>query len=416
MKQLERFMGVALMLLALASCSSEEEESTTTYMLPKAKPMTLTAEQQTMVNETNDFSFSLFRTIQQASPTQSLAFSPLSVVYNLGMINNGATGQTQQEITSTLGVSYGTERLNTLCQSLIEGLPEVDQDVDILSANAIYTNKGFSLKDNYQKVVKNYYHADAQTLDFHSSKALSTINGWAKKQTDGMIPQVLDDINADAVAYLLSSVYFKATWTKKFDRAKTLQETFTTSTGAERSVPMMHNNAAILGYDTDDYTAICLPYGNGENWYMYILLPAEGKTISDVASQLNGQTWSKIVQGRQSYELDLKLPKFSTANKTDFSKPLIDMGIKRMFTPSAELREMCKEAGVFVGEMFQKAKIDVDEEGTKASAVTVSGNWATCPLHSGFEKGEFHANRPFVYVITESSSNTIVFIGTYQGN
>lgn len=151
MKQLERFMGVALMLLALASCSSEEEESTTTYMLPKAKPMTLTAEQQTMVNETNDFSFSLFRTIQQASPTQSLAFSPLSVVYNLGMINNGATGQTQQEITSTLGVSYGTERLNTLCQSLIEGLPEVDQDVDILSANAIYTNKGFSLKDNIRR-------------------------------------------------------------------------------------------------------------------------------------------------------------------------------------------------------------------------------------------------------------------------
>lgn len=403
------------MVLAMTACNTED--GYTVDMMPEAKPMKLSAEQKTMVNETNDFSFRLFRTIQQQAPTQSMAFSPLSVVYNLGMINNGATGKTQQEVTSTLGVSDGTERLNTLCQSLIEGLPQVDKDVDFLSANAIYTNKGYSLQDSYKKAVENYYHADVQMLDFGSSKALSTINNWAKKQTDGMIPTVLDKLSPSAVAYLLSSVYFKATWTNKFDRAKTQQETFTTSTGAGQRVAMMHNTADIMGYATDDYTAICLPYGSGYPWSMYILLPAEGKTVGDVMNVLNGQTWNEMKENRKGYELDLKLPKFSTATTTDLIEPLSDMGIKRIFSnKDAELGKLCKEADVYVSKMFQKAKVEVDEEGTKATAVTISEGDYMDPGPSLLEKGEFHADRPFVYVITEASSNTIVFIGTYQGD
>lgn len=435
-KNLIVFSALALS-SAMVSCTTSSEEQIdlgetkhVVNMLSESEPIKLTQEQEAFASRNNRFTLNFLKTVNDADQSgKSFIYSPLSITYVLGMVNAAAVGQTEQELEQTLGFQQGgIQAVNDYCKKLIEGLPKVDNKVTLNIANALFVNQDrATLKSQYQQDMQNYYDAKAENLDFTSNSALSTINGWASDHTNEMIPEILDEIDPNVVTYLLNAIYFKADWASKFDQKNTKEETFTTDKGRKK-LPLMHQNVLINYLENETYSAIEMPYGNG-SWRMTVMLPEEGKTTDDIISRISKRgklegygfcgTMGDIYQ---PYETDLKLPRFETDSDTDeLSIGLIgllkQMGINLAFDSDfAEIPNMCEQSGVYISMMRQKAKIKVNEEGSEAAAVTIAGaNYTTTAEPVVYKKAIFHANKPFVYVISERSSGVILFVGKFTG-
>ena len=413
---------------AMVSCSSSEdvidfgESKKVVNMIADPVPIQLTEEQRVFASDNNGFTLNFLKTVNDADQSgKSFIYSPLSITYVLGMVNDAATGITEQELEQTLGFHEGgIQAVNDYCKKLIDGLPKVDNKVTLDIANAIFLNKDYTLKKQFQKDMQTYYDAKAEALDFSSSKTLSHINDWCSKKTNGMIPSILDEVKPDMVSYLLNAIYFKADWSSKFDKKNTKEESFTTEKGNTK-LPLMHQNVRIQYVNNGLFSAVMIPYGNSY-WNMTVLLPEEGKTADDVINHIaaNGINHSDF----RAYEVDLKLPRFETSSDTDqlgVEKGLVGlmqrMGIHLAFDENfAEIPNMCEGRFLYIAMMRQKARIKVNEEGSEAAAVTVAG-MANCTSVGPMEypKATFHANRPFVYVIQEASSGVILFVGKFTG-
>ena len=441
MKRICQLLGMTVVLsLGLQSCSSSDDDvdlgeaKQVINMLSEPIPINLTTEQRTFAYDNNQFALNFLNTVNETDRSgKSFIYSPLSITYILGMVNDAATGLTEKELEETLGFNEGgIQAVNDYCKKLIDGLPKVDDKVTLNIANAIFLNKDWTLKQQFTQDMQTYYDAKAEALDFKAPETLDHINGWCNEKTNGMIPTILDEIDPLIMSYLLNAIYFKADWASKFDPQNTKDETFTTENGnSSTKIPMMHQNVLIKYMKNNTYSAIEMPYGNGL-WNMVVMMPEEGKNTDDIINHLKMfgvypmlyddidgslDTW---VFG--PYEVDLKLPRYETSSDTDdLEDGLIGlmkkMGINRAFEDGlAEIPNMC-ELPVYIEIMRQKAKIKVNEEGSEAAAVTVVGvaNKSMGSETMEYPKATFHANRPFVYVIRENSSGVILFVGKFTG-
>ena len=399
-----------------------DKDGDVVYMLPKAKPMSLTKEQKDLVMKNNDFSVNLFRTINELDKEKRSNFlSPISVTYLLSMLNDGAAGETSKEIMAMLGFAESdTKSINELCKALIDGAPEVDPavSVDISSYIAANSHLGVQLEDLFRKDMETYYQAEAASLDFSSPDALKTINGWCSKKTDGKIDKMLDELDASSLLVLMNAVNFKATWVSKFDEKNTQTETFTKDGGKTVELPMMHREALVRFASNDTYSTLLLPYGGtNAEWYMYLLLPQDNKTVKDVLEKIEGLNWTNFFWETEIYKVDIKIPRFTTTSENDLIPSITKLGAPSIFDPNkADLSKMCSNfKNLYVSKMLQKATIDVNEKGTEAVAVTAAVVDPTEAPQKPKPTAEFHANHPFVYVIQERSSGAIFFIGAFRG-
>lgn len=383
----------------------------------------LTAEQQSAVERNNDFAFSFFRSTSQANDLQqqSYVLSPLSLTYVLGMLNAGATGQTSTELTQLLGFGLGEKQaVDELCRQLIEEVPKVDEQVALNIANMVAVDRSVSLKSPYSQVVSDYYHGTVAALPFGTKEAADYVNGWCSEQTAGQISKIVEDL--DGRLALLNAVHFKAPWSGDFDAGDTREQDFTREDGTTRQIPVMHRRDVAYyssGNGEVPYATLGLPYGNGKNWTMYVLLPYGGTTVSDVIGQLNMDTWKKVLRQmsvadvRAGQTVDVLLPRFTTASDLALNEALTAMGAQTMFSPKAEFPLMSDEGGLSIDLVKQKALIEVTEEGTEASAVTIAR--LVTVGDSAPSLPTFHATRPFVYLIQEETSGAIFFMGVYRG-
>lgn len=415
-------MAVGLLVMPLIGCSNDDHEGDIVIdMLPKTRSVDLTQEQKEYVKRSNEFALKLYKAvIQGQNDNKSTIVSPFSAVYMLGMLNDGSAGKTAEEISTVLGFGKdGKQAINEFCKAMIEQTPEADPSVWLQTANCVVVNdkRHVELQDQFVNDISKYYKGEVMTLNFASANSLNTINNWSNAHTDGMIPTLMNQLSEDAAMLLLNAISFKATWTEKFDEKDTQIETFTKEDGTTESVKMMHRHAiARVGEGSDFYTLL-LPYGSGDKWSMTIFLPKEGKTVSDVVNSLDMSKWStSAYEYPSTRDVDIKLPRFENTYKADIKNALQRMGVLSMFdTDNADLSLICKNKRLCVSEMEQTTAIEVSEEGTKTSAVTVAELGDTDVGIIG-DKMYFHANTPFVYMIREASSGAIFFIGTYQGN
>ena len=437
MKKKVLWVAVALMIaIGFGACSSDDNDEPLSNENNERKDIALTRAEQTLVNSNNDFAFNLFRMVNMSSnsaqtepdmgilpggcvingewDTKSKIVSPISITYALGMLNNGAAGETEAEINKVLGFGEtGADGINAFCRKMLTDAPKLDKLTKVMIANTIYMNKGYELKPDFVSKANTFYDATPETRDFQDGKTLSVINKWGSDHTEGMIPEVItaDEFNPDAVSYLLNAIYFKGTWAEKFDKGNTQNETFKGYDG-NKQVPMMHQEHEFNYTESDDCQALRLPYGN-KAYSMTILLPKEGKTIYDVLNSLTAENWQQQYQKMRNAKVDVKLPRFETQSDVDLSKIMSALGMPRAFDDAlAEFPDFCN-APTYIELMKQVARIKLNEEGTEAAAVTVveMGNKAH-PVGNAV----FHATRPFLYVISEQSTGAIFFIGQYMGN
>ena len=417
-------MAITAANAVLASCGQnanktvEPEEVTDTIAEPE--PVTLSKEQmKSIVSDNNAFTLKFLKTVNDEDKSgKSFVYSPLSITYALSMVNSAAEGTTQRELEQTLGLSQGgIEAANGFCKLLIDSLPKVDKNVQLNIANSIFVNKNYKLKKSFSRNAKYYYDALAESHDFSSTKTLDRINGWCKDKTNGMIPSILDKVNPEAVSYLLNAIYFKAGWTEPFEESSTKEQKFYTANGPVMT-PLMHHTYAYKYMKNNTFAAVDIPYGN-EQWNMTVLLPHKGKTTDNVIDYLvqNGMTFAKSLAWNT---VDLKLPRFETESTTEnLIATLKQLGINKVFDrTSAEIPNMCDEL-VYISNMLQKARIKVNESGSEAAAVTeeeIGFCLSAEPEEEPAPPVIFHANRPFVYMIREASTDVILFVGKFTGN
>jgi serpin B len=373
----------------------------------------LTNTERQLVSDNNDFAFNLFRNAQNEG---SQIISPLSITYALGMLNNGATGQTQQEINTVLGFGdAGTDAINDFCKKMLSQAPTLDKMTKVMIANTIFVNSGlgYVLKPSLVENANTYYDAKPESRDFKDGRTLDAINQWASDHTEQMIKKALEEneFDPEAVSYLLNAIYFKGEWSMKFNKSETQNEPFNKG----EKVPMMHQECELSYTDNDTYQSLNLPYGNGA-YYMTVMLPHEGKTTDDILNQLNGQSWNNNLHQMYTHIVDVKLPRFETNTDLNLVEIMSRLGMPTAFDPNqAHFDDFCN-APTYIELMKQVAKIKLDEEGTEAAAVTVTGmNTTSVEEEPELPYAVFHADRTFLYAISEKSTGAIFFIGKYTG-
>lgn len=364
-----------------------------------------------------------FRFLEAMYDGDNLICSPLSLQYALAMTANGASGETQQEIIDFLGYGQeGIEALNEYSKTLLEQLPAVDLDVKLKVTDALIVNEDFPLRPEFKQTVEENYYAAVDNMDFSApNKIAARINKWAKSSTDGFIDKLMDadDIDERAVAYLMNALYFKAKWagskhSPMFREEATRLEDFTLSNGSKVKVDMMRNSGWHQYAIMDGYKVLVLPYAGGK-FNMYILLPDEND-IEGLVENLRTTAWSDILSNlKQGAEVKVRLPKFSIENRYDLSDAIVSLGVEKAFQEGAAEFDMMFQPKAnyyyWISKVIQKSRINVSEWGTEAGSVTVVEMVGDAAAGPPEEIIEFYADHPFVFIIGEETSGTILFEG-----
>ena len=372
--------------------------------------------QHEMVNNNNSFAFSLYN---KTMGMNSRVVSPLSVTYLMSMLANGADGETQQQILATLGwAGEGIQQpslqdINDYSRMLIEKTARLDKAVTVEIANYVAVNKEFKLNSKFQKSVERDYKAGVESLNFTSPSTLKRINDWCNDRTHGMIPSIINELDPDAVSYLMNAIYFNGTWKDKFSKEETKQEMFRGYTRDIQYVDMMHRHGEYFYADGDGYSAVSIPYGNGA-FRMTVILPIEGSFLRDVMASMDGGKFQELQRSMEKCNVDLKIPRFTTEVDLPLNDIISALGAPLIFSPQADFSQFAR-GDFYVSKMFQKAKIEVSEEGTKAAAVTAAIMMMSAVRPEKKRNVVFHADSPFAYIISENSTGSIYFMGQYTG-
>jgi serine protease inhibitor len=367
-----------------------------------------------LITSNNQFGFDLFTKVYAyEEEAENIMISPLSVALALAMTYNGAEGETRVAMEETLRLSgLSREQINESYKTLVDGLQSLDKKVLLEIANAIFYRQDFAVEADFVKVNSNYYSAEVSPLDFGSSSALETINGWVNKKTHTKIPEIIKEITPSHVMFLLNAIYFKGTWTKEFNKKSTKKQLFTYEDGSFSETDMMHRLDTVDYYKGDDFSMIRLPYGK-QDYNMYLLLPEQANGLSGLVSQLTPANWEKWQKGVvENRSVDIMLPRFKFPYEIKLNDVLAQMGMGVAFTGAADFTGINRDGGLRIDYVKHKSFIEVNEEGTEAAAVTIVIIERTSAGDN--EKTFFHANHPFLFMITEKSTGAILFMGTVK--
>lgn len=412
-----------MMTVAFNSCGKISSDNDIENEEPKErKDIALTRSQTQLVSSGNTLACNMLKIIA-SQHSESFIFSPISLEYALAMVNNGAAGETENQIRDVIGFGdRSVKEVNEFYKYLTENLLNVDNTVAMNIANAQVFNTAIGDESKYNKDYKNaltgYYNALFEGYDFakDNKKALSAINSWASKQTEGMINPLLDELDPYSATLLMNAIYFKGSWADKFDSSFTRKEDFTKGDGAKTKVDMMNQTSNVSYYFDKNCSAISKTYGNGA-FKMTFILPDEGITTAELAKGLDRTALERIIKRKGSEEVIIKIPKFETSFTIELNDMLKSLGMVDAFNPTkADFSSMSSHLSLYISRVLQKARIKVEEKGTEAAAVTVIDMKVTSALPSPSEPPTFYATRPFLYAISEISTGAILFMGQYNGN
>ena len=405
-----------IMTVWFSSCNKEEDGDG--GLLSPHKVIALSRSQTCFVRNNNGFAFDLFKKVSESASGKSMILSPISITFALGMVDNGADGVTRQEINKVLGYDEKEiDELNDYCKTMLKESSKTDPSTTIQIANAAVVNSRHSgLKKDYTSVIESYYDALVYNKDFSKEDIRKFINGWCNNKTKGMIPSILnEEVNRDDFAYFLNATYFKGNWAKKFKKQDTKKEKFTMEDGSKVTVDMMRMQETLLGGEVEGLCKVLsMYYGNGA-YQITILLPNSGISLQKLRASMGTELWydikEKCITG---VEADVKLPSFECEYTTDLKGILEDMWMITAFKVG-DYSNMTDQK-VTIDKVLHRAKLKLNEQGTEAAAVTsVNMIGLTGFVVHTYPSMTFHADHPFVYAISETSTGAIFFIGQYTG-
>ncbi|XP_067898239.1 glia-derived nexin isoform X2 [Heterodontus francisci] len=362
----------------------------------------------------SDLGMKIFNHVVNSKPTENVIMSPHGIASVLGMLQFGAGASTRQQLSNALKYnSYGIYRkLKRIQKSLIESR---NQDI-VTIANGIFAPSDFVMEQPFIRKTKEVYQAALSSLNYQNPvEAASAINQWTKNQTRGMITNLISPaILSEATRLVVvNAIFFKGLWKSRFLPENTRNRDFYAADGTVYQVPMMSQRSTFnfgmaITPTNVKYYILELPY-HGGTISMFIAVPEEiDIPLSAITPHVNVQSinsWKGIMREKK---LDIALPRFTAEAETNLERPLSALGITDMFDQTkANFGKICRSGQLYVSQVLQKAKIEVNEDGTKASAATA----AVIMLKSFRITPPFVVNRPFLYIVWHNPTGTVLFIG-----
>lgn len=362
----------------------------------------------------NKFSNALYDAMSAENPDANLVYSPVSIALALAMTLTGAAGTTRTEMANVLHTGgdgdsdldiyhSSMNALSTHLSSLSPG--EADGDGTLNIANSLWGQSGEHWQPAFLDLLAQQYGAGLENLDFRNDPdgARDMINEWVNEATNDRIPQLLSDgtITNLTRLVLVNAIYLKATWRTTFEDHLTRQEPFTTSTGTETEVAMMHL-ADFIGYATGEgWQAVELPYVFGG-----LSLVA---AVTDDPS-VPSPSLRDVVAGLDIGSVDLSFPKFDFETKTSLVDTLSSLGMATAFTDDADFSAMAPNPDLRISDVVHQANITTDEDGTEAAAATaVVMAESAAPLPDDPIAITF--DRPFQFWLRDQTTDVVIFAG-----
>jgi serpin B len=362
-----------------------------------------------VVRNNTEFALDLYRT-QRTTPG-NLFFSPYSISAALAMTSAGARDETAAQMARALHFDPDPRRLHPAFAALEARLAEVGSQgaLQLRTANRLWPHAGCRLLDEYLTLVKEHYGASPTPLDYgHAEAARRTINAWAEEQTGRKIqdlipPGVLDSLTRLVLA---NAIYFKGDWAAPFEVRHTSSEPFRITPDDTVSVQMMARTAEFSYAETDGLQVLGLPYA-GDALSMIVLLPLEPDGLPALESTLTPGHLARWTDGLHVEEVRVFLPRFDVTCALRLDAALKSLGMVDAFSGRADFSGMDGSRELYLGAVLHKAFVKVNEEGTEAAAAT-----AAAMLLKGLPREPvFRADHPFLFLIRENRTGSILFLG-----
>ena len=357
------------------------------------------------------FNVEMLKRIALKEQNNNVVVSPLSVEIAMTMAGNGAVGNTQSEIQSSINGNLPIEFTNNYLYSYMSSLPKGDIN-KISIANSIWANKeyGNKIKEDFLVTLRNYYNAEAYSEVFNKETE-EKINNWVKENTNNMIEKIIDEINQDATMYLINAISFDSKWDTQYQDSDINENgLFTNYLGKQNKTAMMHSTEQEY-IETDNAVGFVKPYKNSEYEFVAIL-PNEGIDIYSYIDSLDSEKLKDILNNRIQTKVNATTPKFEYSYNISLNETLKDMGIVDAFSSdTADFSNMYEEkSNVHIDKVLHKAFISFDQEGTKAAAVTSIGIMDNSAMAEEPPK-IVSLERPFLYFIVDSENKVPIFAG-----
>lgn len=351
-----------------------------------------------------------------AQEAENPVLSPLSAYLCLAMLMPGANENTKAEFEKILGADW--DYVSALAADIAAQLEKTGGSTKLDLANSIWTDDDKAvIEEEWLKTVKAYFGPDIYSADLPSDGALKAINKWVNDKTNGMIPKLRDDnYDKDTIMVLLNALYMKAEWAHKFDAESTYDREFTKSDGSAVTVPFMNMYEAYESYiKTDGAEGIMLPYDDGRLAFI-ALKPDDGDARKYAAGFTGAKLKEVLAAAKADTFVTVNMPKFDTEYSVYLTDALKAMGMTDAFDPDlADLSGAGRgvDGPLYISYVFQKVKVDVDEEGTEAAAVTEIAAAEGCALPVD-EPIVLTFDKPFVYAIVDTETGVPLFAGVME--
>jgi len=376
---------------------------------------TTTPEQAKVAQSNNAFAIELYSHLSRRPG--NLFFSPEGISTALAMTFAGAQSETAAEMSRTLHFTSGQGQLHAAMGVLLRDRNAAHDGYQLKEADALWVQTGYSLLPEFLKVTTDNYEGGLNQVDFKGATEASrhTINTWVAQHTENKIRELLqpERVTSDTRLVLTNAIYFKGAWDKQFDKGNTRSEDFWLSAVRTVKAPLMHMKEGFKYFDGGSFQALDIPYRK-KNLSMIVLLPKKVYGLSAFEQSLtpaNMQQW--LGRLRPAPKIVVTMPKFKMETELSLKDTLISMGMKEAFDVKtadfsglASHETMQRDGNLSIGAVIHKAYVDVNEEGTEAASAT-----AVSQLPGSSTSIIFNADHPFMFLIRDNRSGSILFIG-----
>jgi len=366
-----------------------------------------------LIATNNEFAFDLYKKIN-STEKGNIFFSPYSISAALSMVYEGARGQTALEIQSVFNFPTDDTNRRSSFAAIYNDLNLKNSDYVLQTANSLWAQKDYPFIDEYFAVLKNYYAAESNNLDFFNNPdgSRKIINAWVEDKTNNKIKDLfpVGTIENDTRLVLANAIYFKSKWLKEFNPDDTQIADFNIDSKNTVSVKMMQKTgeeSVFDYYETPSLQALKMPY-TGEKLSMLVLLPKKND-INSISDVLTSDELTEVNNNLVNERVNVFIPKFTFDTKYQMNETLKEMGMPLAFTNEADFSGMTEDNELKIGLVIHQAFIDVNEEGTEAAAAT--GVSMVLKTVMPAPVPVFRADHPFFFVIQDNETGNILFLG-----
>jgi serpin B len=365
-----------------------------------------------LVEGNNAFAVDLFTRLRDREG--NLFFSPSSLSIALGMTYTGAAGQTAEEMAKVLHFSGHSDQVSADFAKLVKALEGTGSkrpyQLDI--ANALWGAKGYEFLPQFIRTIAEYYSGTFQPVDFKGNveQARRTINAWVEEHTQNKIRDLLQPgvLDPETRLVLTNAIYFKGNWVKPFKEVRTQKAEFFATADKKSAVPFMHQTGHFPYLERENFQALKLPY-EGE-LSLVTFLPKKIDGLHELEKSLTARNLETLLKRFSARDVQVSFPKFKMTSQFELKPVLTQMGMGRAFSTEADFSKLTRSERLFLSAVVHKAYVDVNEKGTEAAAATgVIAMPTAVPMPS--RPIVFKADHPFLFLIRDDRTGTILFMG-----